>query len=215
MSPTILEIQPKPRGVAAIVLDAATEEGESTRPLLLPFETVVLHHLREGAHIEPAAWSRIRGEGQLTLPTRRGLELLARRQRTERELRQALGRTFDDEAIEGAVSRLRELGYLNDPTVARSHVASPRAAQRGRALLRLELRRRGIDDPVVAEALEDHDDLEAAYAVAAKRSRALRRLDADRRQRRLYDFLRRRGFGDPLARRAIASALAEEDATAE
>lgn len=206
MSPTVLAVETRPRGVAAITLD--TDESGS-EPTLLPLESVVLNRLRSGTQVSDDDWRGIRREGALALATRRGLDILARRQRTEHELRRALGRSYDEEAVEGAVVRLRELGYLDDAAVARSFTSSGRAAERGSDLLRQELRQRGVDESTVVVALEDHDDLGAAYTAAVKRARTLRNLDPDRRTRRLYDFLRRRGFSDAVVRRAVASVLAE------
>ncbi len=204
MSPVILAVEAKPRGVATVTLAGADEE-ETCR---LPIDTVVLHHLRAGAELEEGEWRAIRAVGQQMLATRHGLDLLSRRHRTEQELHRALTRRWDEDAARGAVDRLRELGYLDDATWAKNYVASGAAAVRGRTLLRHELRHRGIADPLVAEALEEHDDRAAARTAAMKRIRSLQRLEPEKRKRRLYDFLRRRGFNDAAARPAMEAALA-------
>jgi regulatory protein len=178
---------------------------------VLPVDTVVLNHLRSGMDIEDAEWRRIRAGGQLILATRLGFDLLSRRPRTEQELHRALARRFGDEAAAGAVERMRELGYLDDAAWAKQYVASGASAVRGKALLKHELRHRGVADPLVADALEGHDDHAAARQAALKRVRALRDLDPERRRRRLYDFLRRRGFSDAAARPAMEAALTTLD----
>jgi regulatory protein len=211
MSPVILSVEARPRGVAAVTLDGADEDGNATT-CLLPLESVVLHRLRSGTAIEDGEWRTLRAEGERTLATRRGLDLLARKQRTERELRQALARHFDERAVDGAIERLREIGYLDDAGWAKSYVASSRASDRGRALLRHELRHRGVEDRVAADALEAHDEHAAARTAAEKRVRSLRRLEPQQRRRRLYDFLRRRGFTDTIARRAMDEVLHDEAA---
>lgn len=205
MSPVIIEVQVKKRGVAAVSIDGGDE------PVVLPLDTVVLHHLREGNHLSPDEWRTATGEGRRLLAVRQALDLLARRHRTERELSSALARSFEPDAVTHAVKRMRTLGYLDDAAWARSYVASPRAADRGRAMLRHELGQRGIADPIVVEAVATHDDASAAGEAARKRARSLRRIDEPKRTRRLYDFLRRRGFADSVAREAAATALRDLD----
>lgn len=78
-------------------------------------------------------------------------------------------------------------------------------------MLRHELGQRGIADPIVVEAVATHDDASAAGEAARKRARSLRRIDEPKRTRRLYDFLRRRGFADSVAREAAATALRDLD----
>ncbi|MCK9485795.1 MAG: recombination regulator RecX [Dehalococcoidia bacterium] len=196
----------KRRGVAAVSIDGGDE------PVLLPLDTVILHHLREGNHLSPEEWRTATDEGRRLLAVRKALDLVARRHRTERELTRALARLFEADFVSHAVERMRTLGYLDDAVWAKTYVESPRAADRGRAMLKHELGQRGIADPIVVAAVASHDDAAAAVEAARKRARALRRVEEPKRSRRLYDFLRRRGFADGIARDATAGALRDLDA---
>ena len=49
-----------------------------------------------------------------------GLRLLSYRSRSRLEMRQRLGKRFSTEAVEEAVSRLEEMGYLDDASFAKS-----------------------------------------------------------------------------------------------
>lgn len=207
MSPVITEVQLQKRGVVAVSID-----GDDA-PTLLPVDTVALHRLREGDHLPPEEWRAVASEGRRLLAVRKALEILARAQKTEHELRTALTREFEPDAVEGAVERMASLGYLNDEAWAKNYVASGRAAERGRALLRHELGQHGVPDPLVVTTIEEHDDRAAAVAAASKRMRALRRLDEAKRSKRLYDFLRRRGFSSSVARDAMAEVLASAEAS--
>ncbi|PKN82427.1 MAG: hypothetical protein CVU47_03130 [Chloroflexi bacterium HGW-Chloroflexi-9] len=204
MSPVVTAVEPRKSGVAAVTLDGGD------LPLLLPLETVVMHRVRAGAEFEDADWATLTGEGQRLLAVREALTFLARRHRTERELRTALATKIEDPAvIDHAVERMRTLGYLDDAAWARNYVGSGRARDRGRALIRMELQQRGVADPIAREAIEAHDETAAALEAARKRARSLRDLEEPKRSRRLHDFLRRRGFGDSVAREASRQALAE------
>lgn len=209
MSRTVTALEKKGNGVVAVTVIADDEGGDDSPPALLPIESVILNQVREGAEFPDARWEEIRADGALLLATRRGLELLSRKPRTERDLRKALVEDFQAIDIDRALARLHELGYLDDRAWSDRYVGSPRAQVRGRSLLRSELKARGVSDEVVAETLDGRDDLAAAIETAAKRVRSLRSIeDEERRKRRLYDFLRRRGFADDVCRRAMESVLA-------
>ena len=206
MDVTVTGIERKARGVVAV-----TTSDDDTRAHLLPLESLILHRVHSGATFPADEWEEIRANGALLLATREGLELLSRKQRTEQELREALGDDFLAADIDGALARLHELGYLDDRAWASRYVATDRAGGRGESVLRRELHSHGISDEDMADALEGHDDLDAATETARKRARALRSLDDATKQRRMYDFLRRRGFADGVARRAVDAALASPE----
>ena len=202
MSPVIVEVQVKRNGVAAVSID-------SDDPVVLPLETVVLHHLREGTHLPPEDWREARTHGRRMLAVRKALDLLSRKHRTVRELGTALGRHFEPDEAQHAVERMRSLGYLDDGAWATNYVSGPRANGRGRRLLKHELGQHGVADDVAVAAVAEHDDRAAAREAATKRLRSLRTTEEPKRSRRLYDFLVRRGFSSNVARDAMTAAIAE------
>jgi regulatory protein len=126
------------------------------------------------------------------------VRLLAVRPRGGKELETALReRGFAEAAAEGAIARLREVGWLDDLAAARS-VVRLRGARYGRARVERELKVRGLSKEVIAAAFE-------AEGGAAREDEALRRafaklwtarasLAAPLRRRRVFDALTRRGF---------------------
>ncbi|MSQ30258.1 MAG: regulatory protein RecX [Dehalococcoidia bacterium] len=206
MSPTVTAIVRKAQGVVAVTTDGGDH------PSLLPLEAVILHRLHEGSELTLAAWQEICAEGTLLLATRRGLELLAHKQRTERDIRAALAFDFQPADIDRALKRLLGLGFLDDRAWSERYLGGQRAQTRGRSLLRGVLRARGVADEVATQALDGRDELMAATEAARRRAPSLRSIaDVERRRRRLYDFLRRRGFADDVCRRAVESALADSE----
>lgn len=133
------------------------------------------------------------------------LRLLARRDYAIGELRQRLlAKGYPAEAIEAALARGVELGYLDDvrhiERLSRTLLASGRAAGRR---LALELRRRGLPDDLVGEAVaaarDDGSEDEALRDLIARRFPSFAFAAADEReQRRVVAYLQRRGF--PLDR---------------
>jgi len=104
---------------------------------------------------------------------------------------------FDTPAIEQAVQRLKELDLLDDRMFAKQWIENrdtfrPRSQQ----LLRQELRRKGVADPIIAELLDDREstDLQAARRLASMRTDRFREADRDEIYRKLGGYLGRRGF---------------------
>jgi len=116
--------------------------------------------------------------------------------------------------VEGAITRLGELGMLDDEAFARAWVESrDRARPRGERALADELRLRGVDRTVIAAALDERREASAAtesadeIAPSADEAAALRLLernsrllarvaDTRARRQRAYALLARNGF-DP------------------
>ncbi|MEI5674927.1 MULTISPECIES: regulatory protein RecX [unclassified Nocardioides] len=113
------------------------------------------------------------------------------------------------------LDRFEEVGLVDDGAFARSWVAS-RGAGGGRALakraLAQELRRKGIDDEVAREALDEidpDDEEQAARALVRKKLRTLTRVDDVVATRRLVGMLARKGYGSGLAFAVVRDELAQ------
>ena len=81
----------------------------------------------------------------------------------------------------------------------------------GRAL-RQELRRKGVDEPAIADAVAELDpDLELATArsLVQRRLAATRGLAVDARVRRLAGMLARKGYPSELSMRVVREAVRE------
>ena len=147
---------------------------------------------------------------------------LEARSRSITEVRRRLSSAgYRTELIDGAISRLTDLGMLDDEAFARAWVESrDRARPRGERALRDELRLKGIDRALVDQVLEDRrttddedatpPDRTAAERLIEKHARTLDRIaDPRRRRERAYALLARNGF-DPEICRDIAARVASE-----
>lgn len=205
--PIVSSIEQRKGGTALVGVDDAD-------PVELPLEALLEHNIHENRQLEPERWTRIVYEGQHRVAVRRALEFLAKRRRTTAALRDHLATDFGEAEVARAIERVEELGYLDDGAWARAYVAQPRSRGRGRSILARELQTKGIGPEDLETALADHDERQEAIAAARKRLRALRRLEDDVRERRLYSYLQRRGFRHELIREAIAAASEEAHAPA-
>ena len=137
---------------------------------------------------------------------------LARQPQSRAALRQRLLRLgYAEAAVDGALDRAREDGYLNDQEYAASLVRR-RTKGRGHALIAQELRAKGIDELTAGPALATVDaDVEAEQALALGKSLLASRQLADRQALVNYvgPRLSRRGFSSGLVYR-VCRLLSEE-----
>jgi regulatory protein len=148
---------------------------------------------------------------------------LETRSRSVAEVRRRLTTAgYRPDLIDGAITRLSELGMLDDEAFARLWVESrDRARPRGERGLRDELRLKGIDRTIVDLVLDERraTDVDAAMApdrtaaerLLEKNARTLRRIaDPRQRRQRAYALLARNGF-DPETCREVATTVATMD----
>ncbi|WP_075661077.1 recombination regulator RecX, partial [Streptomyces acidiscabies] len=143
------------------------------------------------------------------------LRLLTGTPRTRKQLADALRkREIPDEVAEEVLSRFEEVGLIDDGAFADAWVES-RHHGRGlarRALAR-ELRTKGVDSTLIDEAvsqLDSEQEETTARELVARKLRATRGLDRDKRVRRLAGMLARKGYSEGMALRIVRQALEEE-----
>jgi regulatory protein len=163
------------------------------------------HNLRPGCAVSVEDLGRLTAADEARSAIDYALRLLSYRPRSERELRQRLKRKgIGQQAVDGAVERLRELGYLDDEAFARSRVQTRQAARPrpGWAVAR-ELRQRGIDGETAKNATDVISDEDAALEAARRRLSRYAALEYPVFRERLGRFLTSRGFSYDVARRTI------------
>ncbi len=145
------------------------------------------------------------------------LRLLTARARTRFELTgQLTKRGYPDDVVEQVLGRLAAVRLIDDEDFAEQWVRSRQSnAGKGKRALAAELRTRGVDDEVIATALEGIDA--GAERVRAEQlvERRLRREvlgdgDDAKVMRRLVGMLARRGYSQSVAVSAVTDALAAE-----
>jgi regulatory protein len=139
------------------------------------------------------------------------LRLLDYRARSRRELAERLARKgFAPPVIAAATTQLESAGLVNDVEFARAWVHARMASNpRGAALIRWELRRKGVEESIIERTLTqemgEERELEAALSVASRYAPRPGEDDSVR-TRRLVGALRRRGFALDVIVAALARA---------
>jgi regulatory protein len=140
------------------------------------------------------------------------LDQLTGQARTRAELAQKLARkNVPGEVAERLLTRFEEVGLVDDEAFARSWVQSRQAGKGlARRALAQELRRKGVDDDVAREVLDDvdpDDEAEAARVLVRRKLRSVQRLDRATAVRRLSGMLARKGHSAGMAFRVVREEL--------
>jgi regulatory protein len=126
----------------------------------------------------------------------RALHFLSYRPRSIQEVRRSLtDKGFSEDAVEVTLLRLEQAGLLNDIEFARFWVEQRQDFRpRSIAMLRHELRQKGVPAAVISQALTDLDEDELAYETARRFAGRLSSVPLDEFRRKLSGYLARRGF---------------------
>jgi regulatory protein len=125
-------------------------------------------------------------------------------------------RGVPDQAADEVLDRFADLGLVDDTSFAQAWVES-RHSGRGlaRRALTHELRRRGVDEQTVQDAvgvLDADDERAAAETLVRARLPGLARYDRTTVTRRLHGMLVRRGYSSGMALAVVRSVLDEGEA---
>ena len=131
----------------------------------------------------------------------RATRLLSVRSRSKEELRRALEvRGFAPGTIRDTIGALSRDGSLNEQAALESFLLH-REERFSRDRLRAEMRRKGFPKESIDRALAGiSDDEERALldSLYRRRSEELADVPAEKRRKKIFDFLRRRGFPPAL-----------------
>ena len=138
-----------------------------------------------------------------------GLKMLGRRELSEQQIRQRLARKeYSQDEIDQAIGRLREERAINDERVAEAIARTETGIRkRGKVRVRMQLERAGIAKDTarqaidrVFEAIDDHALLESSLR---KRLRGRDEIADDREFARLFRYLIGQGFESDRVMQAL------------
>lgn len=143
------------------------------------------------------------------------LRLLAASPKTRRELSGKLAdKGYPEEVIKETLDQLEKQGILSDKSYAINLLNRFSEVQpSGRRKIAFEMKRRGVPAKIQDEIMEritPDDEATRARELALVRWERFGNLATDKRKKRIYDFLIRRGFEYQLARELVESFAAGE-----
>lgn len=158
--------------------------------------------LRQGQFLSDAEIESLQEQGSVETAYNRVLNYLSYRPRSQAEVVAYLEkRDLPESQIETITGRLERAGLLDDEAFARYWVENrERFRPRGLRALRYELWGKGISQEVTDRVLASIDTSASAYRAAGKKARQLSHLDRKTFERKLVEYLARRGFDYEEAR---------------
>ncbi len=132
------------------------------------------------------------------------LHLLNFRQRSEKELRDKLElKKFSQDITDQLLLYLKGVGLIDDVSFAQAWVNTRMVLRpSGPFKLKYELIKKGIKPKVIEEVLDnlknEYNLKEVALGLARKKISLSKLRDKNKLKRRLYDYLRRRGFSSEV-----------------
>lgn len=122
---------------------------------------------------------------------------------------------YDADTIESVIQSLKGLGEIDDVKFAGYWIESRMNVNpAGEALLRRELKGKGLSDDVIGSAMQKRAEVFDEYSVALKaaeeRFNKMRGEQADKAKRRIYGYLLRRGFDHEIVMRVLEKVTDED-----
>lgn len=167
--------------------------------------------LHSGLIISPEQLNHLKNESDFGKEYIRAIDLISRRLRSEREIRDyARRKAWPSHNTERVIERLKVKGYLNDKVFAESFVRGRlNTAKYSKKRIRLDLQKKGIDNDIIDGIL--HDEVSDTNALAKLIAKRAPRYHDDNK---LKAYLLRNGFNYDDINNAIAeykSSLTQSD----
>jgi regulatory protein len=190
---TALRFQKKNRDRVSVYLDGRFAFG-------LP--AIIAASLKPGQSLSEEEIQALQEQGAAESAYGKTLDYLSYRPRSRAEVVTYLQKRDVAEAqIEDIIERLERAGLVDDEAFVQFWVENrERFRPRGPRALRYELRGKGISSELIERALAEVDPIESAYRAAERKAQQLGHLDQPTFQRKLVEYLARRGFGYEVAR---------------
>ncbi len=179
--------------------------------------TLISLNLKKGDVLTSSKLERIISlEDQWALKTY-FLRLLARRDHSKKELKdKALRKGYSAVQIEGILNELGEKGYINNLEFASKFARDKfRFNKWGLNKIRVELRKKGVSEKEITSALSQIDEssqFESVQELVIKHRTRFLRAVPEKRKKKVFDFLLRKGYPGPLISSKIESLLKQIEA---
>ena len=136
---------------------------------------LVQYGIHSGQEISEAKLTELQAESDFGKNYIRAIDLISRRLRSEREIRDyAKRKQWSKDNTERVIARLYDRGYLNDPVFARAFVRSRRSTRKySRRRIEQDLINKGISHRIIQQVLDEEagmaDDNDALANLVAKK----------------------------------------------
>lgn len=166
--------------------------------------------LEDGSEIAQDEFERIRLEYALPRAKHRAIAILAKRDKTEKELREKLQQSLTDtQSLEETISYMKSCGYVDDEQYARDYLYFKKG-RKSFLQIKMELQKKGISSQVLEEVFEEEggQKIEDILVQVKKYMKKFSDLDFVAKQK-IYAHFARKGYAGDLIREAMNRAEEE------
>ena len=159
----------------------------------LELETIMKNRLKIGTEIAEERLNEIQTESESLRALDKALNFISLSKKTKKEVEDYLKKKgYLGGTIETVISKMSAYKFINDEEYAKDYVKSY-SKKKGNRLLAAELKRKGVSDSEISEAIEERsDESEGATAVAEKYLRGKERTKEN--AVKCYRYLLGKGF---------------------
>ncbi|GLB59865.1 recombination regulator RecX [Cytobacillus sp. NCCP-133] len=179
-------------------------------------DVLIKHQLKKGLELDKFALSQIGYQDDIRKAYNTAIQYLSRRMRSETEVRKHLAeKEVDEPVIQEVVHKLYTYQFLNDEEYAKAFVRTQmNTSDKGKGLIRTELKQKGISPKSIEEALEEYSweaELETAKRLCEKQAQKLSRDSSKILKQKLEQMLMRKGFKFEIIQEAISKTEVEKE----
>lgn len=176
----------------------------------LTLETAMRYRLKTGMKVEREFLAKIQLESEKNTALDKALTHISASQKTEREIREYLGeKGYLQDVCDYVLEKMRSYGFVDDAAYAQNY-AENAVKRKGKRLIELELKRKGVDEQSIAQATDElQGEEETAKKIAEKYMRG-KPTDMQTKQK-TYRYLLSKGFDYDTAKAALRGVCDEED----
>lgn len=176
----------------------------------MKLETVITNRLKVGRIVTEEELSQLQLESEKTTALDKALVHITATMKTEKEIRDFLKRKgYLPDVSDYVIGRMKEFSLIDDVAYAKVYCESV-GKKKGRRLIAVELKRKGIDDEAIAEAVETlSDEEESAVRILEK---YMRGKPCDKKTlTKAFSYLISKGYEYDTARSALTAFGAEDE----
>ncbi len=176
----------------------------------LELETIMKNRLKIGTEIAEERLNEIQTESESLRALDKALNFISLSKKTKKEVEDYLRKKgYLDGTIETVISKMSTYKFINDEEYAKDYVKSY-SKRKGNKLLAMELKRKGVGDSEISEAIEERsDESEGANAVAEKYLRGKEKTKEN--AVKCYRYLLGKGFSYDVAKEASFKFIGGEE----
>ena len=160
-------------------------------------DVLIDYGLSVGSEVSEALLEEIQSKDELKKAYAKGIDIVSRRLHTEKEIRDKLKlKEYAPLTINKTIEKLMEYGYVNDE-IFLEHYLSFKGVTQGPRKLKYDLKRKGISEVLIDNALESIQDDEYSRCLNVAKSRLSSisdTLEMSKKYTRLAGFLQRKGY---------------------